>query len=173
MNDGGRAERETNIVEIACRLLLLRHVDAWHALGAARLTKPEEAILRLYALQDWTRWPELQRATMQGIAPCWYADQATEDAMARILWRTASMSKDQRARNLCVRAMDYRRATRQSEALLRSWLHLAALSYLAVLSDRDGFTPTDRHTRSVELARPPDRPRAAPRQGQFPNLRAA
>lgn len=166
MEAGGRAERETSVVEIASRLLLRRHVDAWHALGAARLTGPEESVLRLFALQEWTRWPTLQQATIAGMAPCWYADQAADDAMARILWGKATMAKDSRARSLRVRSMEYRRATGQAEALLRSWLHLAALSYLAVLSGRDGFTPADRQTGTVELARLPTRPRAAPRYGQ-------
>lgn len=173
MSDGGRAERETCITEIACRLFLLQHVDAWYALAAARLQLPEEAIFRLYAREEWQHWPILQKATVAGMAPCWYADQAAADAMARILWRRAPVSQDARARTLGVRSMDYRRATRQAEALLRSWLHGAALAYLAALTQRDGFTPRDGHTETVELARPPTRPRAAPRHGQLPIKRAA
>lgn len=168
MSTGGRAEQGTNVVEIASRLFLLPHIDAWHALAAARLTGPEEAMLRIYARQEWERWPALQRATVAGLEPCRYASQAARDAMARILWRRAEVSQDARARSLGVRSMEYRRVTKQAEALLRAWLRMAALGYLVTLSDRDGFTPASRHTGNVELARPPTRPDGPADTGALP-----
>jgi hypothetical protein len=174
MSTGGQAEQNrNNIVEIASRLLLRHHVDAWHALGAAQLMPVEKSLLRLFALQDWGEWKRIEPVVIAGMEPCWYATQAAADGMSRILWLRADVPLEVRALDLRVRAMDYRRAVRQAEALLRAWMHMAALGYLVTLSGRDGFTTASRHTDQVEQACPPTRPRAVPRQGQQLLKRAA
>ena len=173
MRTGRQIERETNVVEIASSLFLRNHVDAWAALSAARLSGPEEAVFRLYALQEWHQWKPLERATLAGMAPRAYAAAAAQDAMARILWRCAPMSIENRSRDLRVRTSDYRAATRQAEALLRSWLHLAALAYLHTLGVWDGFTPRTEYVGDAKPACMTRRSHRAQPPGQFPLLRAA
>lgn len=154
-------------------LLLRHHVDAWGALASARLSGPEEAVFRLYALQEWHQWKPLERATLAGMAPRAFAAAAAQDAMARILWRRAPASIEHRARELRIRTSEYRAATRQAEALLRSWLHMAALAYLRTLGGWDGFTPGSEYVGDGRTVKRLRRPRPVPSHGQFPLQRAA
>lgn len=110
------------------------HPNALGALAFAKLDGPLEDWLLLYALQDWHRWPRVRRYAIA----CRPDPDAVDDAAQRILFRRAATSQDDRAKQLGVRAMDYRERTRTAERMLRAWLERAAIGYLSAL---DGFTP--------------------------------
>jgi len=108
--------------------------NAVGSLAFAKLDGPLEDWLRVYALQDWRRWPNVRRYAIA----CRRDPVAIDDAAQRILWRTGELSQDGRARQLSTNAESYRRRTRAAESMLREWLERAATQYLHSL---DGFTP--------------------------------
>lgn len=168
-----QAEDRSNIVEIASRLLLRRHVDSWHALGWACMSTPEESAIRLFALQDWSQWPCIESHVVSAMPFSFYSRTAACDAMSRILWRLAEVSQERRALQLSIRASDYRRATRHAESIIRGLLLTASISYLAALASRDGFAPSRWQAANVEQACTPGRPQAAQRHGLQTECRRA
>lgn len=105
------------------------------ALADANLAGPLKDWLLVYALQDWGRWPRVRRFALA----CRPGTAAIDDAAQRILWRTAEISQDERAKALGIRATAYRQSTRAAESMLREWLSRAAISFLKALN-----TETDR-----------------------------
>lgn len=83
------------------------------------------ALLRVYALEDWQAWPMVEMAAMVVITGKG-SREAVCDAMGRILWRVAVVPQDERARQLHMRAADYRALTRKAECVLLDWLDRAA-----------------------------------------------
>lgn len=100
-------------------------VDAAAALSFAQLNRWEVDLLLVFGCEDWGAWlriePLLYRARCTPNAPA-----AIRDAMARILYRRAGASTEARAKQLRVRASDYRAETRDAETLLRALLLAAA-----------------------------------------------
>jgi hypothetical protein len=109
---------------------------AWDALGAlsiAKLDGPLEATLLLYATGDVHRcWPTVELYGLACLSNA-FAWEALTDAMQRILCGRAAISKDDRARQLGVRANTYRELTGRAEAMMRRWLAVAASRFLAAL----------------------------------------
>lgn len=83
------------------------------------------ALLKVFALEDWQAWPMVETAALVVITGKG-SREAVCDAMGRILWRVAAVPQDERARQLHMRAADYRALTRRAEAVLREWLDRAA-----------------------------------------------
>ena len=120
--------------------------DALAALSYAKLDGPLEAILCLYATGDVHRyWPTVERF---GLACERIADArhplkdgsehrhaALTDAMQRILCGSAAVPQDARAKELGMRAANFRQTTRAYEAKLRSWLLVAAGRYNTALGE--------------------------------------
>ncbi|KGM54174.1 hypothetical protein N799_09840 [Lysobacter arseniciresistens ZS79] len=102
--------------------------DAVAALG--RVETVPGALLRVYALEQWSAWPMVESAALVVVAGKG-SREAVCDAMGRILWRVAAVSQDERARLLGMRAATYRTHTRKSEALLWRWLDRGAGQLLA------------------------------------------
>lgn len=114
------------------------NVDDFAALSFADHTSLEENLLRVFALEDADAW-----IRVEGLLPlCQRIDSfggdpaiPYRDAMARIMFR-AGTAIDQRARELGVRAENYRTATRRAEWLLRSLLMSGARKYNAQRTPR-------------------------------------
>lgn len=99
------------------------------ALSYAQLSKLEHHLLIAYALEDIQAW----YCTENALEPISFNGRsgaiAWRDAMARIMYRFAATQIDDRAKQLCVKATDYRRATRRAEWILRANLIAAAKKY--------------------------------------------
>ena len=102
------------------------------------------ALLRVYALQAWHDWPLVERAALVVITGK-ASREAVCDAMGRILWRVAAVSQDERAKQLRMRASDYRALTRDAGRLLWRWLNRAASQLLAAMK---GTGESNHRTRS-------------------------
>lgn len=98
-------------------------VDAVAALAGVEAVPA--AWLAVYALEEWHRWPMVERAALVVITGKG-AREAVCDAAGRILWRRAAVSQDDRARLLAMRASAYRQRTGNAERLLWRWLDRAA-----------------------------------------------
>jgi hypothetical protein len=109
---------------------------AWDALGAlaiAKLDGPLEATLLLYATGDVHRfWPTVELYGLACLRNA-FAWEALTDAIQRILCGRAAISKDDRARQLGLRASTYRELTGNAEAMMRRWLSEASSRFLAAL----------------------------------------
>jgi hypothetical protein len=103
--------------------------DALTALSYAKLSGPLDAWFSVYALQRWDRWPTVARYA----AACGLNPIATLDAAELILTDGASTPQDVRARQLRMRAADYRHERRVAEHTLRDWLLRAAERFLRAL----------------------------------------
>ncbi|MGN6479886.1 hypothetical protein [Luteibacter sp.] len=105
----------------------------WDTLGAlaiAKLEGPLEATLLLYATGDVHRyWPTVELYGLACLRNA-FAWEALTDAMQRILCGRAAISKDDRARQLGLRASTYRQLTGRAEAMMRRWLTEAASRFL-------------------------------------------
>lgn len=101
------------------------NVESMAALSYACLPGPLYWLLRAYACECIASWyrvePHLHREV-----PSPNQTMAGRDAMARIMYRRAGAPQDSRARQVGVRAADYRRETFAAEQLLRHWLVRAA-----------------------------------------------
>lgn len=106
--------------------------NALIALADARLDGPLEDWLRLYALQEWARWPAVRRYALL-VRP---DPPAVHDAAERVLFGLARVSQEARARELTVRHATYRARTRAAELMLREWLARGASQFLEAL-DRE------------------------------------
>lgn len=98
----------------------------------AQVERVPAALLRVYALEQWNQWPTVERAALVVITGKG-SREAVCDAMGRILWRVAVVAQDDRARQLGMRAADYRKLTGRAEALLLRWLDRGAGQLLAAL----------------------------------------
>ena len=99
------------------------------ALAYAKLDGPLEDWLLLYALQDWSRWPRVRDYAIA----CRPDGLGIEDAAERILFRTATLAQDGRARMIGIRASTFREQTAAAEIMLRNWLGRAAGRFLSAL----------------------------------------
>jgi len=107
--------------------------DALAAVSFARLDGPLEAVLLLYATGDVHRyWPTVELYGLACLRSA-FAWEALTDAMQRIMCRRAAISKDDRARQLGLRASTYREMTGRAEAMIRRWLSEAASRVLKAL----------------------------------------
>lgn len=104
--------------------------DALAALAGVEMVLGE--LLRVYALQEWHRWPLVERAALVCVTGRG-SREAVCDAMGRVLWRVAAVSQDERAKLLRMRAADYRALTRKAEGLLSRWLDRGARQFLAAM----------------------------------------
>lgn len=103
--------------------------DALGALALAQLKGPLRPWFELYALERWQHWPTVAlHALACGLHPI-----ATEDAAARVLWRTAAVSQNDRANELGMRCATYRSLTSAAEVVLRDWLARACMQFLQAL----------------------------------------
>jgi hypothetical protein len=107
--------------------------DALAAFSFAKLDGPLEAILLLYATGDVHRyWPTVELYGLACLRNA-FAWEALTDAIQRILCGRAAISKDDRARQLGLRASTYRELTGRAEAMMRRWLAEASSRFLAAL----------------------------------------
>jgi hypothetical protein len=102
-------------------------VQGMAALSYARLTGPLYPLLRAYSCESFADWQQVEPFLWRH---CPSRNQliAGRDAMARTMYRRAAVSMDARARQLKIRAADYRAETASAERVLRGWLLLAARS---------------------------------------------
>jgi hypothetical protein len=120
--DGLRQWDQTPRIGLQPRTRMGTH--ALTALAYARLTKPMGDWLRVYALQDWERWPNVRRHALL-VLP---GDPLAVDEAARmILW---PRPKALRAQHYRMRRSDYSRWVAPAEIMLSEWLERAAAAYL-------------------------------------------
>jgi hypothetical protein len=135
---GTRPDRVRELVEWSARggqatPLVRMDTALLGALSFAQLPPHLLAWIEVYALERWDRWPLVMRCALHvGLEA-----QATADAAARILWRRAPVSQDDRARQLRVQAVTYRQATKRAERVLRAWLDDAQARVAAALGETD------------------------------------
>jgi hypothetical protein len=98
------------------------------ALSCAQLREPLEPLLLAYALESMPHWLEVE-PYLHTTRPSRHAVIAGRDAMSRIMFAAAATPIDLRARDLHVRATEYRNETRGAEYVLRGWLVRAASMY--------------------------------------------
>lgn len=98
------------------------------ALSFAQLRGPLEPLLLAYALESMPHWLKVE-PFLHAVRPSRNAVVAGRDGMARIMYTEAATAIDLRARELGVRAADYRAETRGAEYVLRDWLMRAARIY--------------------------------------------
>lgn len=100
-------------------------VQGMAALSFARLTGPLYCLLRAFACESFGDWQRVEPILWRH---CPSNNQliAGRDAMARMMYRRAAVPMDDRARQLRMRATDYRTETGNAERVLRRWLLLAA-----------------------------------------------
>ena len=104
-----------------------------HAIAAMfKVEKVPAALMRVYALEHWHDWPTVEHAALIVIDGKG-AREAVCDAMARILWRKAVVPKDDRAKQLGMRAQSYRALTGKAELLLWRWLDRAGAQLLKAM----------------------------------------
>lgn len=144
--DGYSVARRTETLERACRPAGIREFHHWQrakgiavmprsgpkrgaliALADAHLEGPLEDWLRVYALQEWSRWPAVRRYALL-VRP---DPPAVQDAAERVLFGLARQSQEARARELAIRHSAYRTRTQAAERMLREWLDRAAHRVLA------------------------------------------
>lgn len=101
------------------------------------------ALLSVFALQDWQQWPLVERCALHVITGRG-AREAVCDAMACILWRRATMAKQDRARELRMRSADYSGLVARADALLRRWLERGARQLVAQLKPERN-APANQH----------------------------
>lgn len=98
---------------------------------ASGITGPLRPILFAFALESWEHWLQVEPFLAR---ECGRRDDfgliAGRDAMARIMYRVAGTSLQDRARQLGVRKESYVRATRASELTLREWIIRASAAFL-------------------------------------------
>ncbi len=107
--------------------------DVSAALAMAQLDGPLEAILLLYACEDFAKWPVVERHLM-GVLLHPHSREAAQDAMARLMYRRPAMPLDKRAKMLRCRKADYGRVRTAATALLGSWLNTSARRFLRHLA---------------------------------------
>lgn len=95
------------------------------ALAGAGMTGPLWPLLKAYALETISDWYMVEPFLWRAL-PTRNRVIAGRDAMARIMYRVAATPLSTRARELHVRASDYRQETRTAESVLARWLLAAA-----------------------------------------------
>ncbi len=121
--------------------------DALGAMAFCKWSVVADAWMRMYALQEWFRWPVVLRAAMSH----GYSQIAVEDAATRILLpsrrakRRAGLdvSQDERALQLGMQADRYRQQTKAAEKMLRDWLLRGAKTFMRSLHSRTANHPAD------------------------------
>ena len=100
-----------------------------------KVEKVPAALMRVYALEHWHDWPTVEHAALIVIDGKG-AREVVCDAMARILWRVADVSKDDKAKQLGMRAASYRHRTQNAELLLyRRFDRAGAQLFKAIRTD--------------------------------------
>jgi hypothetical protein len=103
-------------------------------LGFAKLDGPLEAILLLYAAEDWTQWPIVERYALA----CWDGRrELLAHAMAAIMWPIRKGDDKEWAKLMRMRKADYLVARRRAEQLLGGWLDMAAERFMASAKGND------------------------------------
>jgi len=145
ISGSGRVKRQhrwSQIRGVAALPLSQPDTDAVGALSFAKLDGPLEAILLLYATGDMPRyWPRVQLFAV-ACFPGSYAELASTDAMMRLLARRAVVAQDDRAKQLHIRAADYRRITGSFETTMRRWLYSASARLLRSLQEEPSEGPS-------------------------------
>ncbi|MFA5899708.1 MAG: hypothetical protein WC829_11415 [Hyphomicrobium sp.] len=103
-------------------------VERIAALGFLRVSKPALDLLIAYSCEDMAAWLRVEPHLHREI-PTQHQLAAGRDAMARIMFRRAAVTQDERARQLGTRASGYREETAQMERFLRAWLVAAATAF--------------------------------------------
>lgn len=101
------------------------YAESVGALAGAGLTGPLWPLLKAYALESVDDWYAVEPFLWRAL-PTDNQVMAGRDAMARIMYRVAATAQTTRARQLRVRASDYRRETHVAEVTLLRWLLVAA-----------------------------------------------
>src|SRR5690606_14801315 len=102
----------------------------------AGLRGPFWNLMRAFACESIDHWYKVEPHLWRAV-PSLNQVMAGRDAMARIMYRCAATPQSERARQLRVRAADYRRETYAAEQELRCWL----LTVAAQINERP-WTPT-------------------------------
>lgn len=108
--------------------------DVGAALALANLTGPLEPLLLLVCCEDLVQWQAVIRFGLPAMNHP-HALEALTDAMHCLMWRRPVMSLAKRAASLKVRRENYARLRRQANALLGTWLEMAAERFLGALRD--------------------------------------
>ncbi len=96
------------------------------ALSFANLPRPLEDWLLVVVAHEWSRWPNVRRFALL----CLPDPVAIDDAAQCVVFRTAELAQDNRAKALGIRADDYRKRRKRAIAMLENWLDRAARGYL-------------------------------------------
>ena len=120
---GWTAHRGISAVPVAAPV-----VEGIAALSFLRVGRTAVDLLIAYSCEDFGAWLRVERCLHREL-PSRHALMAGRDAMARIMFRCAVLTQDERARQLKTRAESYREETAAAERFLRAWLVTAATAF--------------------------------------------
>lgn len=101
-------------------------------IALAGLDKPQQAILRVYALMDGAHWPTVESCARAALPESEH--EGIEEAMFRLL---VHASHRDRAMRFCMGETAYKAMIRPAMALFDGWLWCAADAYMACYDDAD------------------------------------